>query len=181
MRKLLGLTAALFLAVATAHAGADWHTNIDKAQAAAKQSGKPILLEFHGSNWCPPCKKMKADVFSTSTFKEWASENVVLVDVDFPRPSNLSAAQEKHNRALADKYGIEGFPTFILVSADGTELWRHVGYHPGGPKAFTTAVGAKISKDTMKGKMESKMQGSMKETSSSKECCESCETCSKNA
>jgi thioredoxin-related protein len=40
------------------------------------------------------------------------------------------------NKALSDKYGVDGYPTFVVLNADGKEIGRQVGYSPGGPDAF---------------------------------------------
>ena len=38
-----------------------------KIKAAAEQ--KPLLLEFTGSDWCPPCMRLNKEVFSQKVFR----------------------------------------------------------------------------------------------------------------
>ena len=60
-----------------------WFTSLDLAQAEARKSGKPILADFTGSDWCPWCVKLRKEVFNTKQFKDWAAKSVVLLEVRF--------------------------------------------------------------------------------------------------
>lgn len=71
-------------------------------------------------------------MFSTREFKAWAKENVVLVEIDFPRKTKLPDELRKQNDALKSKFGIRGFPTILFVDADEKVIGRS-GYRPGGP------------------------------------------------
>jgi protein disulfide-isomerase len=114
-----------------------WFTSFDQAQAEAEKSGKPILADFTGSDWCPWCMKLRQEVFDTKQFKEWAAKSVVLIEVDFPRNKPQDDATKKANQALAAKYGIRGYPTVVFLTADGKVLGQS-GYQAGGPVAWTT-------------------------------------------
>ena len=113
-----------------------WLTSLTKAKAESKKTGKPILLNFTGSDWCGWCIRLKKEVFNTPEFKVWAREKVVLLELDFPRNKPQSAETKKENRALATKYDVKGFPTIVFTDAAGKELGRS-GYMRGGPKAWT--------------------------------------------
>lgn len=117
-------------------AQAVWHDDFTKAHELAKQEKKLVLLNFTGSDWCGWCKKMKADVLLKKEFLEYAAKNVVLVDVDFPEYKEQTAGIKKTNQTLKQKYGASGYPTFVLIDADGKELGRHAGYSQGGPAKF---------------------------------------------
>jgi thioredoxin-related protein len=111
------------------HAAEDlWLTDLAKAQAKAKTENKMVLMDFNGSDWCPPCKALRKNVLSTKEFEDYAKKNLVLVDVDFPRSRELPADQKKANEALSEKYGIEGLPTVIVLSSDGKQIKKKVGY-----------------------------------------------------
>ena len=56
--------------------------------------------------------------------------------VDFPHKKPQSDELKAANKALGEKYNVDGYPTFIVLNADGKELGRQVGYAPGGPEAF---------------------------------------------
>jgi protein disulfide-isomerase len=113
-----------------------WQTDFAEASKQAAQEHKYILLDFTGSDWCPWCIKMDREVFNGPQFLDFATKNLVLVKVDFPRKSAQSPAEKSQNEDLAKKYGIEGFPTYILLDPSGKEVRRQVGYLQGGATAF---------------------------------------------
>ncbi len=116
----------------------DWLTDFSKAQAQAKTEKKMVLMDFNGSDWCPPCKALRKTVFSSPEFLDYAKKNLVLVDVDFPRQKKQPEELKKANQALAEKYSIEGYPTVIILSSDGKELKKSVGYGGESAKDFVT-------------------------------------------
>jgi thiol:disulfide interchange protein len=126
-------------------AATSWLVGWDAAVAQARTSGRPILADFTGSDWCPPCKRLKAEVFSTPAFATWAADKVVLLEVDFPRAGNQPPEVAVGNNALLDRFKVEGFPTILLLTADGAELGR-LGYQPGGAEPWIAAADAILSK-----------------------------------
>ena len=115
---------------------ADWATDFEAAKADAAKSGRKLLLDFTGSDWCIYCQKLDAEVLATPEFKSFAKD-YVLVCVDFPKAKELPAAEKKQNDALGERFKIEGYPTLIVADASGTEVRRAVGYEPGsGPGAY---------------------------------------------
>lgn len=122
-----------------------WLVGWDAAVAQARATGRPILADFTGSDWCPPCKRLKAEVFTTPAFATWAAGKVVLLEVDFPRAGNQPPEIVAANNALLDRFKVEGFPTILLLTADGVELGR-LGYQPGGAEPWIAAADAILSK-----------------------------------
>ncbi|WP_193213454.1 thioredoxin family protein [Luteolibacter marinus] len=98
-----------------------WSTDLEKAFVQAKKEKKPVLVEFTGSDWCPPCIAMRKNVFSKKEFIDGASEKFILVELDFPKGDK---ELKKKNDPYAEKYKIEGFPTVILFNPDGKEFDR---------------------------------------------------------
>lgn len=98
-----------------------WSTDLEKALVDAKAKNKNVLVEFTGSDWCPPCIAMRKNVFSKKEFVDKASEKFILVELDFP---NGDKALKKKNEPYAKKYDIEGFPTVILLDSSGKEFTR---------------------------------------------------------
>jgi thiol-disulfide isomerase/thioredoxin len=125
MKKIL---LALFVTALSLHASDIWLTNYDAALKQAAADKKPLLIEFTGSDWCPPCKALTANVFEKPAFEDFAKANVVLVKFDFPRRKEQEEALKTANQAMAKKYQVQGFPTIILVSSSGAEIARKVGY-----------------------------------------------------
>jgi thioredoxin-related protein len=136
MKRIAALLFAGLLASSLSAAEANWGTDLPAALAQAKKEKKLVLMDFTGSDWCPPCKALHNEVFATKEFADYAKNNLALVELDFPRFKKQTAALEKANQALQQKYHIEGYPTVILLNADGKELWRNMGYLPGGPQKF---------------------------------------------
>jgi protein disulfide-isomerase len=69
-------------------------------------------------------------------FASYAKTNLVLVLADFPDKKPQSDALKSANAALQKKYNIEGFPTLLLLDANGKEIGRQLGYESDGPEAF---------------------------------------------
>jgi protein disulfide-isomerase len=109
---------------------------LPKALAQAKADKKMVLMDFTGSDWCGWCMKFDKETLSKDEFAEYAKSHLELVVVDFPNKKPQSDALKAANRALGDKYGVDGYPTFVVLNADGKEIGRQVGYSPGGPEAF---------------------------------------------
>jgi protein disulfide-isomerase len=128
MKKLLLLVAASLTVLSVNAAELQWLTSLPDAQAQAKKDNKLVFMEFTGSDWCPPCKNLHKTVMESKEFAEYAKKNFVLVELDFPRKKEQSAALKKANRELASKFNIEGYPTVIVLDAAGKELHRAVGY-----------------------------------------------------
>ena len=131
MKKLIALTALLGLSSGM-FAGEGWLTNLDKAKALAKKEKKMILVEFTGSDWCPPCIALNKNVFNTAAFNKYAKENLVLVEFDFPQnKSKISKEQAAYNTAQKKKFGIRSYPSVYLLDANGKQLLKKVGYGRG--------------------------------------------------
>jgi protein disulfide-isomerase len=98
---------------------------LESALAESAKTGKPILVDFTAS-WCPPCKVMKHEVWPDAQVAKAANDGYVplLVDVDDPR-----------NAAVAERYGIRGIPTVLVLDGKGKVL----------------RTGAYMSKDDMLG------------------------------
>lgn len=143
MKKIHFIAAltGLLLGALSAHAGKDgWLTNFDDALSQAKAEGKHILVEFHGSDWCPPCIKLNNEVLTQDAFKSLASSSLVLVDADFPRKTKLSEEQMAHNDELARKFGIQYFPTVVIIDGEGNVQDKIVGFPEGGLEGFVEFI-----------------------------------------
>jgi len=114
---------------------AAWLTNLEAAKKEAAVKQLPILVNVAGSDWCGWCIKLDSEVFSKREFKEYAKENLVLVLADFPSRKKQSDAIKQQNKTLAGKYGVQGFPTVLLLDANGKVLAR-TGYREGGAEKY---------------------------------------------
>jgi thioredoxin-related protein len=139
MKKLILALCATSLLLQLNATEAAWQTDLPKAQAQAAKEEKLVLLNFTGSDWCVYCVMLNKEVFSQPAFEEYAKTNLVLVEVDFPRRKKLSEEQQKVNAELYKKYDVQGYPTIIVLNGEGKKVGE-LGYQPGGPKAFITAL-----------------------------------------
>ncbi|MCU0748551.1 MAG: thioredoxin family protein [Akkermansiaceae bacterium] len=115
----VGVAALSASAFATTLEG--WSTDLEKAFEKAKAEKKSVLVEFTGSDWCPPCIAMRKNVFSKKEFIDAASKNFILVEIDLPKGDE---ELRKKNEPIAEKYKIEGFPTVVLFTPEGKEFTR---------------------------------------------------------
>lgn len=128
MKKLALLLTATFASLTLLAAEGEWLTDLPKAQAQAKAEKKLVLIDFTGSDWCPPCKNLHKTVLVSPEFTAFAKDNLVLVELDFPKSKPQSAELKAANKELAKKFGITGYPTVIVLDASGKEVFKKVGY-----------------------------------------------------
>ena len=135
-RLILFAAAACLLPALFARAESGWLDDYKKAQQEAKASNKFLLLDFTGSDWCGWCKKFDKEILSQSQFQDYARENLVLVELDFPQAKPQSPELRRQNQELANQYQVQGFPTIVVLNGDGQKLWQYDGYFSDGPAAF---------------------------------------------
>ncbi|TAK46535.1 MAG: thioredoxin family protein [Betaproteobacteria bacterium] len=90
--------------------------DVEAAFAAARASGRPVFL-YWGAVWCPPCNQVKSTIFTRGDFIA-QSRHFVPVYLDGDAPS----AQK-----LGQRFRVSGYPTMILLRADGAEVTRLAG------------------------------------------------------
>jgi protein disulfide-isomerase len=105
-----------------------WYDSLDAAMQESAATGKPILVNFTGSDWCSFCVKLKKEVFETDAFGSWAEEKVVLVSLDYPRRAAQPAQIQERNQTLQKTYGVQSFPTNLFLDSTGNVIGRGPGY-----------------------------------------------------
>jgi thioredoxin-related protein len=140
MKKIIVAMLAGGLWLQTHAADLTWSTDAAAAQLQAKAEKKLVLLDFTGSDWCPWCIKFDKEALSTDKFSDYAKTHLALVLVDFPNKKPQSDALKAANAALAKKYKVDGYPTYVVLDADGKEIGRQVGYAEGGSDAFIKEI-----------------------------------------
>lgn len=83
----------------------------------ARRAGKALVLEF-GAKWCGPCVAFDRNVLPNRKVQA-ALSSVVFVHYD---------AEQHPGQAAARALGIVGYPTFVALAQDGTEISRLQGY-----------------------------------------------------
>jgi protein disulfide-isomerase len=129
-----------------------WLVDINKAYEISKKTGKPILANFTGSDWCGWCKKLKYEVFDQPAFKEWAEKTVVLVELDFPRRFQIPQKYKEQNAGLQQAFKVSGYPTIWVFNLGKDDKGQYsinalgkTGYVKG-VSAFTGGVNNMIEK-----------------------------------
>jgi len=98
---------------------------VQEAAVASRAAGRPILYDFT-AEWCPPCKVLDREGWNDG-------EIAALVNRSFlpARIMDRQREEGKNSPAVAElqrRYGISGFPTLVVATADGREVAKFVGY-----------------------------------------------------
>ncbi|MDO9541575.1 MAG: thioredoxin family protein [Kiritimatiellia bacterium] len=154
MQKHLSLIAILLALTVLTNVRAQepantWLTDFEAAKKTAAEKKLPILADFSGSDWCGWCIKLDKEVFSQKEFKEFAKDNLILFLADFPRKKQQSDKIKKQNDGLSKKYAIEGFPTVLLMDAEG-KVFARTGYERGGAAAYVAHLKKILTEQTKK-------------------------------
>jgi protein disulfide-isomerase len=141
MKKLLFSTLLGLATIASAMAAdGEWSTDLEAAKKKAQETKKHVLIDFTGSDWCPPCKALHKNVLATEEFSKFAKDNLILVELDYPKSKPQSAELKKTNEKLAKQYKVDGFPTVLLLSPEGKEVMREVGYSGEKPAEYIAMI-----------------------------------------
>lgn len=144
----------LFVAATVQAQELEWHTDIAKAVKVSEKSKKPLLMFFTGSDWCGWCIRLQKEVLKTPEFAKWAKENVILVELDFPRRTPQDPAIKQQNVELQQFFAVRGYPTVWFVNGSKDKAGKvsfeklgSTGYVAGGPAAWLEGAN-KILKKT---------------------------------
>lgn len=97
-----------------------WTMDFDAAKELASEKKLPLLLNFTGSDWCGWCKLMDKNVFAQKPWQEFASSNVLLVTLDFPKDKSIVPEKYvKRNEELKNQFSVRGFPTYVILDTNG--------------------------------------------------------------
>ena len=118
MKRLIMTFALAAGMVSAAMAQTDFrHISYNEGLEAAKAEGKTLFIDFY-TEWCGPCKRMARDVFPQKEIGDYMNSKFVCLKID---------AEKGEGVELAERFGIQAYPTFVTVTADGKELGRREG------------------------------------------------------
>lgn len=130
-----------------------WHTDMSKASELSMKEKKPLMLFFTGSDWCGWCIRLQNEVFKKEDFAKWAKENVILVELDFPKRTPQDDAIKMQNAQLQQIFQVRGYPTIWIVNPEKTEEGKvnlnalgSTGYVAGGSEKWLEAANTILKK-----------------------------------
>jgi thiol:disulfide interchange protein len=86
---------------------------LEAAFALARSQQRPLFL-YWGAVWCPPCNRVKAEIFAGDELVR-RSASVLCCHLDGDTPGA---------QALAARYGLRSYPTLVLFAPDGGVVRR---------------------------------------------------------
>lgn len=111
----------------------NWYRNVEEANAEATERGTIIMVDVY-TDWCHWCKELDKNVFTDQSVIDLSTKIVNL---------KVNAEDNREGTALARKFGVQGYPTILFITADGREVDRIGGYLP--PEDFAAEMGKIIS------------------------------------
>ena len=112
---------AVILPLSSFAQGVDFkELTMQEALALAGKEKKMIFIDFY-TTWCGPCKMMSSEVFTQEQVGTYFNRVFVNMKVD---------AEKGEGVELAKKYQVRAYPTFVVLRADGTEVYRTSGARP---------------------------------------------------
>jgi thiol:disulfide interchange protein len=88
----------------------EWRHDLDTALTEAQAQQRPVLLVF-GATWCPPCKKMKREVWPDAKVAEAVATGFVPVYVDVDDQAQAKVTAE---------YRVNSIPAVLVLDSTGT-------------------------------------------------------------
>jgi len=122
-----------------------WMVDMSKAYEESKKTGKPIMANFTGSDWCGWCIKLTNDVFSKPEFKKWADKNVILLELDYPRRKTLPDNIRQQNSSMQQTFKVTGYPTVWLFTVELDNASNSFQINPIGKTGYNKSVEAFIA------------------------------------
>ena len=109
---------------------------LDKAAA----EGKKVFINCHTEN-CGPCRMMEKNIFPRKECGDYFNANFVCISMDLEKGEGVS---------IRDKYGIQIYPTYLILNPDGTDICQVMGAVNDAKKFINKIQEAIIAKENSK-------------------------------
>jgi len=93
----------------------NWLTGASGYEDAVRRrrsTAAPMVVYFF-ADWCPYCKQVENELFAKSDVERYFSRATIRVRVN--------PEENASNRSLADRFGVDGYPSFFILGAGGDE------------------------------------------------------------
>jgi thiol:disulfide interchange protein len=137
----------------------NWQRSYSEAVALSQSSSKPIVILFTGTGWCPACMKLEREVLTRPEFAQAVGQKFVFLKAEFPDYTESSVMASPF-KPLIDRYGINAFPTLVVVNANGQQLYT-VNYLDGGPQVYAQELLRNLNQAGSQNSMNSSMNSNM--------------------
>ncbi len=125
-----------------------WMADFDAALEKSAEEDKYTLVNISGLSWCGWCVALEREVFSQPAFIDYAKENLVTVLLDFNRRGQaVNEEFSSQHEALLRRFGVQGFPTVLILNPEGTVIERD-GYQRGGAARYVEFIKTVIANDS---------------------------------
>ncbi len=96
-----------------------FHGSWSQVMAEARRQNKPIFVDVY-TTWCGPCKLMSAQAFPNARVGSRMNDNFINYKID---------AEKGEGQTVAQRYGVQAFPTSLFISIEGKLIRRTLGYN----------------------------------------------------
>ena len=122
MKKIFCLAVAAVMSLSVAFSqnnqGVDFRKGtLKEILAQAAKEKKYVFMDVY-TTWCGPCKHMANVVFPQKKVGDYFNKNFVNAKFD---------AEKGEGRDIASKYGVNRYPTFLILDSNGKEVGRLIG------------------------------------------------------
>jgi thiol:disulfide interchange protein DsbD len=103
-------------------AGISWYRSYDAAIKVAKETGKPVFIDFYAS-WCANCTEFKKEAENNADLNQALREKAIAVKLVDKEPEfEVFRANQEHRQLKI------GLPYFAIITPDGKLSWSGTDY-----------------------------------------------------
>ncbi len=103
-------------------AGISWYRSYDAAMKVAKETGKPVFIDFYAS-WCANCTEFKKEAENNAELNQALREKAIAVKLVDKEPEfEVFRANQAHRQLKI------GLPYFAIITPDGKLSWSGTDY-----------------------------------------------------